>query len=130
MSIELGGFAETPEVIDGTEEDFNAFNWCLACDYYEAVVGEDFDSLGEVLNDVYNWHALMGDVCIWMNYDGEIGKDKKDEYPKLYNGTILTYNNRTFIEAAREHGWFNLAYGLAKDFEEKEKQMQLTKKHY
>ena len=129
MSIELGGFAETPEVIDGTEEDFNAFNWCLACDYYEAVVGEDFDSLGEVLNDVYNWHTLMYDVCTWMNYDGERGKNMKDELLKLYNGTILTYNNRTFIEAAREHGWFNLAYGLVKDLEEKEKQLQLTRKH-
>lgn len=127
MSMELCGFAENPEVIEGTEEDFNAFNWCLACDYYAAVIAEDFDSLGEELNDVYNWHSLMSDVCMWMNYDSEIGKDKKDEFPKLYNGTIKTCNNRTFIDAAYEHGWIDLANSLIKDLEKKEKQLQLTR---
>lgn len=31
MSLfELGGFAESKDVLDGTEEEFNAFNYCLA----------------------------------------------------------------------------------------------------
>lgn len=107
--IELGGFAENPEAIDGTEEDFNAFNFCLACDYYNAVLGEDFESLGECLSDERVWTDLMTDVAEWLNYDFEIGKGKEEEYKKLVDGTIITYKNRTFIEACYEHGWTELA---------------------
>ena len=39
MSLhELGGFAETKDAIDGTEEDLNAFNYCLACDYLDGII--------------------------------------------------------------------------------------------
>ena len=109
----LGGFAEDLTAIDGTEEDFNAFNYCLACDYCDAVIGEDFDGLGEDLNDGVAWHYIMSDVCYWLNYDGEIGKNLEEEFPKLYNGTVITYNNRTFIEACRHHGWHKLADDLS-----------------
>lgn len=110
---ELGGFAESKEVIEGTEEEFKAFNWCLACDYYGAVVGEDFESLGDDLNDRIAWDDIMGRVCEWINYDGEICKELGDNIEKLYDGTIITYRNRTFIEACYEHGWNVLGNYLA-----------------
>ena len=114
-SIELGGFAEWPEVIDGTEEEFEAYNYCLANEYYDAVLGEDFESLGEVLNNGYVWHQIMGDVCNWLNFDGEIGKNLKENFNLLYNGTIITCNNRPFIIAAYEHGWTKLVEDLTRE---------------
>ena len=114
-SIELGGFAEWPEVIDGTEEEFEAYNYCLANEYYDAVLGEDFESLGEVLNNGYVWHQIMRDVCNWLNYDGEIGKDLKENFKLLYNGTIITCNNMPFIIAAYEHGWTKLVEDLTRE---------------
>lgn len=114
MSIELGGFAESPDAIDGTEEEFNAFNYCLAEDYYDAVLGEDFEGLGEVLNDGLAWCDLMHTVCDWLNYDGVIGESLKDNFTKLCDGTITTCKHRTFIEAAREHGWHQLVNDLSK----------------
>ena len=129
MSImKLGGFVENHDVIEGTKEDFIEFNWYLACEYYDAVIKEDFDSLGEFLNDALNWHSFMNGVCIWLNYDDKMGKDMEDELPKLYNGTIKTRNDRTFIEAAREHGWFNLVKGLTKELEKEEKKLKLTRR--
>ena len=112
MIFELDGFLERPEEIDGSIEEFNAYNWCLANDYYIAVLNEDFDKLGDSLNNLFDWHYIMNNVCRWLNYDGEIGKDIKDDFAMLHNGTIQTYNNRTFIEAALEHGWDDLANNL------------------
>ena len=34
-------------------------------------------------------------------------------YKITYNGTIITCNNRTFIEACRHHGWHKLADDLS-----------------
>ena len=113
---ELGGFAESPDVIDGDEDDFNAFNYCLACEYYNAVLGEDFESLGSALNDERTWEDTMSTVISWLNYDGEIGKDIEDNLDKIYDGSIITYKNRTFIEAAREHGWTKLADELEQNY--------------
>ena len=118
-TFELGGFAEWPEVIDGTVEEFEAFNYCLANEYYDAVLGEDFERLGEVLNDGYVWHQIMDDVCKWLNFDGEIGKDLKKNFNLLYNGTIITCNNRPFLIAAYEHGWTKLVDDLTIDTKEK-----------
>ena len=126
-SIELGGFAENPNVIDGTKEEFIAFNYCLAEDYYYAVLNEDFDSLGEGLNDGYTWHEIMSQVCYWLNYNGEIGKDKQDYFDKLRNGTILTVNDRTFIDASKEHGWTKLSDDLISKIEENGKQLKKIK---
>lgn len=50
----------------------------------------------------------------WLNYDGEIGKDKIEDFDKLYDGTIITNKDRTFIEACNEYGWYNLANDLTK----------------
>ena len=120
MSLnELGGFAEWPEDIDGVEEEFKAFNYCLAEEYYFAVLGERFDSLGEIMNDGTIYQEIIASVCKWLNYDGEIGKDKKDDFDKLYNGTIITVNDRSFIEACRDYGWNKLADDLIRNNNEK-----------
>lgn len=117
---ELGGFAQNPEDIDGTEEDLRIFNHCLAYDYYAAVVGEDFDSLGECLNDGSAWRDLMNEVTFWL-LDAETDVDIKDNLNNLYYGTIITYKNRTFIEACRSHGWNDLAIYLSKGIKKKAK---------
>ena len=41
--LELGGFAENPRVIDGDQRDFEAYNFCLAENYYHAFLEEDFE---------------------------------------------------------------------------------------
>lgn len=45
---ELGGFAIEPGDIDGTEDEFNAFNLCLAEEYFYAMKDEDFELLGDM----------------------------------------------------------------------------------
>ena len=118
-SFELDGFAQYPEDIDGTLEDLNAYNYCLALDYYCAIKAEDFDSLGEVLNDEYAYHEIINRVCDWLNYNSIIGKNYEKYFDKLYGGTIITYKKRTFIEACYEHGWTNLADSLSSRLEKK-----------
>ena len=103
--LELGGFAERPEYIDGTEEELIIFNYYVAYDYYCAVLGEDFEALGEELNNYLNWSNMMYDVAHWLSYRDEI---EKEELEKLKDGTIITRKNRTFIEACIEYGWSNL----------------------
>ena len=117
LDDELGGFAERPSVIDGPIEEFYAFNFCLAEDYYNAVLGERFGQLGECMNNSYTWYDIMEKVCDWLNYDGEIGKNFEKDFDGLVNGTIITRKNRTFIEAAYEHGWYELIEGLTKSEE-------------
>ena len=105
---ELGGFAENEDAIDGTKEDFYAFNYCLANDYYVAIVSEDFESIvgdtDKYLIDI----DLIDDICKWLNYDGEIGKDIEDDIEKIKDGTIITCNNRTFYEACKKQGLTSL----------------------
>ena len=83
--IELGGFADEPEDIEGTEEELRIFNWCLAHEYYSAVVGEDFESLGEVLDDVSYWHDLMNTVEDHLKYSGDTDKEVLEDVGKLYD---------------------------------------------
>ena len=45
QALELGGFAEDESVIDGGYEEFVAFNYCLAMDYYNALKEEAFSEL-------------------------------------------------------------------------------------
>lgn len=94
--MELGGFAETRADIDGTEEEFDAFNYCLAEDYLTAMINEDFEEIGEIGIDT------LENVMEWLNYDGEIGKDKEDIIKSIPRGEIITYKNRTLAEAAIE----------------------------
>lgn len=83
---ELGGFAQFPEDIDG---DYEAFNRCLANEYINAMLGEDFLALGELsislLNTIWDW-----------NDSWEIDKST------FMNGTFITCKNRTFIDAIIE----------------------------
>lgn len=97
MSLELGGFAEYPGVIDGTEEEFNAFNFCLAEEYFNAMCDEDFELIGEVDT------SLIRNIMHWLNYDGIINKNMEKEIEKIEKGTFLTDKNRTFIEAIVEN---------------------------
>lgn len=87
---ELGGFAEDPKVIDG---DFCAYNYCLAEEYLIAMGSEDWDALGDIDAD------LVNNVAYWLNYDGKIGEDRKNIIEKIPKGLIMTYNNRTFVDA-------------------------------
>ena len=97
--MELGGFAEVPADIDGTEEDLNAFNYCLAEDYLSAIYTENFDDVGDVGLDT------IESVVHWLNYDGEINVAIADEIEKIPKGQYITIKNRT-LEAAvieKEH---------------------------
>lgn len=100
MCIELGGFAEEPEYVSDayTEEEqireFEAFNYCLAEDYATAMVNEDFESLGEV--DDY----LFNNICEWINYNPNLGNEALNE--SIQNGSLMTKNNRTFLSAIAE----------------------------
>jgi len=83
---ELGGFAEEETDIDG---DFESFNYCLAEEYKDAIIDEDFKAIGKIRND------LLDNIIYWLN--------KNDNYyevaKSIDNGSIITKNNRTFIEA-------------------------------
>lgn len=98
--FELGGFVEYEEEIDG---DFNEFNYCLAVEYLGAIYAEDFEALGEMDS------CLFDTIAYWLNYDGEIGKDSIEEINRIKNGSIITCNNRTFIEAIIENKKYLLA---------------------
>lgn len=91
MSLELGGFAEYPDVIDGSEEEFNAFNFCLAEEYFYAMCSEDFETIGEVDT------SLIRNIIHWLNYDGIINKKMEEKVKKVETGLFLTDKNRTFI---------------------------------
>lgn len=97
---ELGGFAESPKVIDG---DFCAYNFCLAEEYLIAMSSEDWDSLGDIGAD------LINNVAYWLNYDGKIGEDRKKIIEKIPMGLIITDNNRTFVDAIVAERKANLA---------------------
>lgn len=101
---ELGGFAENPDVLDGTEETYNAFNFCLAQSYLWAIGDEDFELIGDVTPD------LIRDVAQWLNYDGEIGRNNEQTIKKMLNGTLITIKNRTFKEAIIAKKDAKLAY--------------------
>lgn len=90
--MELGGFAEFEEYIDG---DFNAFNYCTAENYINALSLEDFEAVGEI--DSY----FFENICYWLDYDNSHYNKKIIE--QLKNGTLLTVKNRTLIEAIYEN---------------------------
>ena len=97
MSLDLGGFAQYLDDIDGTEEEFNAFNFCLAEEYFNAMCEEDFELIGEVDT------SLIINIMHWLNYDGIINKNIEEEIKKIETGLFLTNKNRTFIEAIVEN---------------------------
>lgn len=90
---ELGGFAENKDVLDGTEETYNSFNYCLAELYLDAIWSEDFEAIGNV--DKY----LIRNIAYWLSYDSKIAKNIKEDSKKILTGEIITCNNRQFIYA-------------------------------
>lgn len=101
INFELGGFAEEVGDIDGDEKDFNAFNFCLAQEYASTMYDEDFKKLGECST------SLLDNICYWIAYNG---KNEDVELRKaIRTGTLITKNNRTFIDAIYENKNANLA---------------------
>jgi hypothetical protein len=98
---ELGGFAEYEEDIDGTEEEFNAFNYCMAQSYANAMYREDFEELGEFSPD------LLENICRWLNYTEEM--NNLDIVQEIKNGKLMTIKERTFIDAIYENKSSSLA---------------------
>ena len=70
MEFEIGGFALDEYAVDG---DWESFNYCVAENYYDAMLGEEFDFLG------YGSRSFIENIMYWLNYDGEIGKDREEE---------------------------------------------------
>lgn len=90
MSFEIGGFAEDEYAVDG---DFEIFNHGVAENYYDAMLGEEFDFLGDG-----SWDFIER-IEFWLNYDGEIGEGHEEEIAKIRTGLFMTCNKRTFIDA-------------------------------
>ncbi|MBQ2872995.1 MAG: hypothetical protein IJE89_03240 [Bacilli bacterium] len=88
--MSLGGFAEDESVVDG---DWEAFNYCLAENYYSAMIGEEWDLIGESSTD------LIDAIIDWLTYCEEIGKENTYDIEGIRNGNLITVNNRTFIDA-------------------------------
>ena len=99
MDIELSGFAEFPDEIDG---DFNAFNYCLAEEYVGALYNEEFNITGQM--DC----TLFDNICYWYNYDEHLGN--KEEANKLRNATFTTINNRSIVDAIYDKNYASLAF--------------------
>ena len=93
--FDLGGFAESPEVLEeGTEEAQEAFNYCLASDYMTAIYSEDFESLGAMDN------YLLNNILMWYEIGG--GSLDSDEEDRIRTGQVVTIKNRSLIEAVLE----------------------------
>lgn len=99
--FELGGFAEDESVIDGDYDDLVAFNYCLACDYINAMYAEDFESIGEIDN------SLIDNINLW--YAEGSKKDYNELLHSITNCSMKTCQNRTLAEAI----YRNRAYGIA-----------------
>lgn len=100
---ELGGFAENQDALDG-QESFKSFNYCIAQQYLDAILAEDFILLGNLSNNV------IEDVAFWLNYDGRLNNDKENIIEKLLNATLITKKNRTFKDAIIENRQAKSAY--------------------
>ena len=93
--FDLGGFAESPDVLEeGTEEAQEAFNYCLASDYMTAIYSEDFESLGAMDN------YLLNNILMWYEIGG--GSLDSDEEDRIRTGQVVTIKNRSLIEAVLE----------------------------
>ena len=98
--MSLGGFAEDESVVDG---DWEAFNYCLAENYYSAMIGEEWDLIGESSTD------LIDEIINWLTYCEEIGKENTYDIEGIRNGSLRTVNNRTFIDAIVDDKQVDLA---------------------
>ncbi len=100
MSLDLGGFAQYPSDIEATEEEFYAFNFCLAEEYFSSMYAEDFELIGEMDT------SLIRNIIHYLNYGGTFNDE---EIKKIETGLFLTYKNRTFVDAIVENKITSLA---------------------
>lgn len=98
---ELGGFTKTKEDINGTEEEFLAFNYCLAEDYVNAMYQEDFEELGEISEE------LLKMICKWYN-EIEIPTNQNTVH-EIKTGEFRTIQKRILIDAIYENQSASLA---------------------
>jgi hypothetical protein len=88
--MSLGGFAENEDVVDG---DWEAFNYCLAENYYLAMISEEWNLIGDTSTD------LIDDIIYWLTYCEEIKIENRYNIDGIKEGSLMTVNNRTFIDA-------------------------------
>lgn len=101
--LELGGFADEPEDVDG---DYQSFNYCLAIDYASSMYDEDFESLGYIGSNLFN------KISYWLNYNGESVGDDLKFIQGIPKGEFMTAFNRTFAEAVFERRIGDIAESL------------------
>lgn len=103
MINELGGFDEDKEEFDGTKDEWVAFNFCLAEEYFNCMKAEEWGSLGEMSSN------LINKIIYWLNYDEKINNDIIEEIKKISIGLFLTNKERTFIDAIVAENKIDLA---------------------
>lgn len=99
MIFPLGGFAENESVIDGGYDEYVAFNYCTAENYYDAMYSESWNEIGEID------YIFIKNICKWLSY----GDNWDEMIQKIITGEFLTYKNRTFIDAIIEEKRVELA---------------------
>ncbi|MBE6149906.1 MAG: hypothetical protein E7170_04220 [Firmicutes bacterium] len=93
---DFGGFAEDETAVDG---DWKAFNYYVALEYYNALLDEAFELVGDDIS-----YSFFDELLKWLN----IYNDFKEE-ELLKSGKILTTKNRTLIDAIYENNYGTLA---------------------
>jgi len=91
--IELGGFAQGPDDINGNKRDIEIFNFFTAQNYLFAMESEDWNALGDIDP------SLINDIVFWLNYDENIGDDMKEVIKNIPKGLIITCKGRPFVDA-------------------------------
>ena len=90
MSFDLGGFADDENAVDG---DWESFNYCLAENYYSAMIGEEWDLIGDSST------SLIDNIIFWLTYSEEITRENRYNVKAINDGSFITIKNRTFIDA-------------------------------
>ena len=85
MSFDLGGFAEDENAVD---DDYESFNYCLAENYYCAMLGEEWDLIGDASE------SLIDNIVHWLSF-----YDNDYDTNAIVDGSLITYKGRTFIDA-------------------------------
>ena len=88
MSFDLGGFADDENAVDG---DWESFNYCLAENYYSAMLGEEWDLIGDTST------YLIDNIIFWLTYNEEITRENHYNVKAINDGSFVTIKNRTFI---------------------------------
>lgn len=100
MDFDIGGFAEDEYAVDG---DFEIFNYGVAENYYDAMLGEEWDLIGDAD------FSLIKNIALWLGYDDETKKINEKDIQRILDGSFITCNNRTFIDAIVDEKRVDLA---------------------